>query len=128
MFANRTVRITMTNNNLDSMKYEYSVVPSKTFPDAFRTHADIVSSTEPKFDYTWHRLSDSAATKRYMAVGGSEFWYTPTTGQPAARVVHEGAICLVKPGPGKNQWTVSVPRNDFLTELCTDAGPEDAHE
>lgn len=48
-----------------------------------------------------------------LAKSGSEFQCVPkSSGEPVKCFVHAGALCLVRPGPGKNEWTISVPRND----------------
>jgi len=100
--------------NLDSMRYKYdSFAPVSSGDTLFRTHVDLVSTTAPTLDDSWVTLSQSGTTTKLMAVTGSEFQYAPTPGSdPVKCVVHAGALCLVNPGPSKNQWTISVPRND----------------
>jgi hypothetical protein len=105
--------------NLDSLGYQPRLDSPKTFPGRFRTHVDIVSTTEPRMK-GFVRLQDSGATARYMAVGGCEMSLT-ADGSPTRRAVHEGAIVLVSPGPGPGQWTVCVPRNDILSNIASDA-------
>jgi hypothetical protein len=105
------------NHNLDSMKYRYIISAPKPFDGQFRSHVDLVSATPPLSDDSWVTLSQSGTTTKLMAVTGSEFQYAPTPGgDPVKCAVHAGALCLVNPGPSKNQWTISVPRND--TGVC----------
>lgn len=108
----------MTDNlNLDSVKYVYSLHAPKTFAGTFRTHTDITSIGTIHFDHGWTGLGLSGTTTKMLAGSGSEFRCVPTPGgEPVKRFVHAGALCLVNPGPGKNEWTISVPRSG--TGLC----------
>ena len=115
-----------TNQNLDSLKYKYHLASPKTFPGQFRSHIDLVSTTPPKFDDTWVTLSQSGTTTKVLAVAGSGFSYSaPDTNDLVHRVVHEGAICLVNPGPPPNTWVVSVPRNDTAVSIKSSGGEVD---
>jgi hypothetical protein len=101
--------------NLDSLRYKYVSFAHPNTGDntLFRTHIDLVSTISPKFDHTWVTLSQSGTTTKMLAVTGSKFHYAPTPDtDPVKCVVHAGGVCLVNPGPGNNQWTISVPRND----------------
>jgi hypothetical protein len=101
----------ITQLNLDSMKYTYSISSPKTFDGRFRSHVDLVSEGPIQFDDSWVPLSLSGNTARMMAVIGSELSYTPPNNGPANRLVQPGAICLVNPGPKRGQFTVSVPKD-----------------
>jgi hypothetical protein len=103
----------MSDRNLDSLKHKYSISAPKGFSGLFRSHTDLTSVGPIHFDYSWVRLSDSGTTTKMLARSGSGFRCVPTPGgDPVDCFVHAGALCLVNPGPGTNEWTISVPRND----------------
>jgi hypothetical protein len=95
---------------------------------AYATHKKFFCPAEPRFDNTFHRLSDSGATQRFMAGSDSKLevvYFSIKPGDDTATIststvvlpVQQGSIVLISQDPADGAWVVDVPRNDPRWEI-----------
>jgi len=87
----------------------------------FKTHSTLFSTTEPRFDSSFTRLSESSGIQRWLSGAGSEVSFCSTAGELIRRTLHSGAVVLcTKRDAG---WVLDIPRNDeYSTIVIGDTG------
>jgi hypothetical protein len=113
--------------NLDSMRYRARLHSPTSRTDRFANFTTIKSSTKPKFDQTWKRLSE---LERYLPMDGSEVSYVPFDSDHVVhRSVYSGAISLVEHDSDSGTWTILVPRHDVAYSIVAgDGGKDNCHD
>jgi hypothetical protein len=76
----------------------------------FKTHTTLFSTTEPHFDSSFTRLSESSGIRRWLSGAGSELSLCSKAGEFIHRTLHSGAVILVT--KQDDVWVLDIPRND----------------
>jgi hypothetical protein len=97
--------------NIDSLRYQYSLHPTKAFPTKFANHASITTTSYPSLD-GFTRLSDGGSrdsvVRRYLAVTRDAKLAVETTDVVKFYTAAKHAVVLVEHLPN-GTFRLSIP-------------------